>query len=61
MASVCPIRVEQQGPESVLLSVRTTYDLTGRVVEQWHLSDPEEVLSLVREFLDRSRRPMRVT
>lgn len=54
MCAVCLIRVEVQGPDSVLLSVLTSHDLTGRVLDQWRLTDPDEVLSLVQRFLDRS-------
>lgn len=54
MCAVCLIRVEVQGPDSVLLSVVTSYDLTGRVLDQWRLSDPDEVLPLVERFLDQS-------
>jgi hypothetical protein len=54
MCAVCLIRVEVQGPDSVLLSVVTSYDLAGRVLDQWRLSDPDEVIPLVQGFLDRS-------
>lgn len=54
MCAVCLIRVEVQGPDSVLLSVVTSHDLAGRVLDQWRLSDPDEVLPLVQNFLDRS-------
>jgi hypothetical protein len=54
MCAVCLIRVEVQGPDSVLLSVLASQDLAGRVLDQWQVSDPEEVVSLVRGFLDRS-------
>lgn len=52
MCGVCLIRIEKQGPGAPLLSVLTTHDLTGRVVERWHLSEPSEVLPLVQAFLD---------
>lgn len=54
MCAVCLIRVEIQGPDSVLLSVVTSHDLTGRVLDQWRLSDADEVILLVQGFLDRS-------
>ncbi len=54
MCAVCLIRVEAQGPDSVLVSVMTSHDLAGRVLDQWRLSDPEEVLSLVQRFLQQS-------
>lgn len=56
MCAVCLIRVETQGPDSILLSVLTTHDLNGRVVDEWRLSNPEEVWPLVQAFLDRSVR-----
>ncbi|WP_191278078.1 hypothetical protein [Nocardioides flavus (ex Wang et al. 2016)] len=51
---MCLIRVEVEGPGSVLLSVLTSHDLAGRVLDQWRLTDPAEVLPLVQAFLDRS-------
>jgi hypothetical protein len=57
MCAVCLIRVEVQGPDSVLLSVMTSHDLAGRVLDQWRLTDPEEVLPIVQGFLERSIPP----
>lgn len=54
MCAVCLIRVETQGPGALLLSVLTSDDLNGRTVERRQVSDPDQVLSLVRKFLDRS-------
>lgn len=54
MCAVCLIRVEKLGPDSVLLSVLTTHDLSGGKVDRWMVSKPEEVLPLVQSFLDRS-------
>lgn len=54
MCAVCLIRVEVQGPDAVLLSVMTSHDLSGRVLDQWRLTNPEEVLPLVQGFLERS-------